>query len=64
MQLQVQEDFMTSCLDFSYDFGTFCIEQFHTDFQEGFFFCEAIQKGIQVFFAVEVTSDDDISVHL
>ena len=66
VQFQIQEDFVASFLDFFYDSGTFCIEQFHTHFQErfSFFVFKVVQKCHQFCLAVKVAGNDYVSVHL
>ena len=63
VELEVQEDFVTPCLDFADDGRTLGIEQLHADLHKRLAVCELIEKGQRLFAAVKIQSDDYVFTH-
>ena len=65
VELEVQEDFVTPCLDFADDGRTLGIEQLHADFQKGFalLVLKEVEEPEGVFRRLEVAGYDYIVLH-
>ena len=63
VELEVKEDLMTSCFDFTNDRGTFRIEKFHTDLYVRLSAREFIKKIVCSLCACKVASNDNVFSH-